>query len=141
MKLNLDYSQRLNLHALMGAQRASLDDLRMLWKLQDRIALSDQEKAAIRYRVEQTGGGQQVMWDVDVTKSLPLGEYEFNEQESARLLKMLKEWQPGYQIGADRGWLEPLLLQVEGEPDPNKAKVDGKAGLGQFTTRAAPPTQ
>jgi hypothetical protein len=125
MKLSLSYTQRLNLHALVGAQRANLDDLRMLWKLQDRIELSAREKTLVNYRVEQANGGQQVMWDM--TATLPLQEYEFNEQESARLSRVLKEWQPGYQIGADRSWLEPLLAQLEGAPE---GKVDGKAGAG-----------
>jgi hypothetical protein len=130
MKLSLDYTQRLNLHALMGAQRASVDDLRMLWKLQDRIDLSTREKTAINYRVQLVNGMQQVQWDV--TKSLPIEEYEFNEQESARLTKILKEWQPGFLIGADRQWLEPLLAQIDGLPE---GRVDGKAssaGLGQL---------
>jgi hypothetical protein len=135
MKLSLDHTQRLNLHSLMGAQRASLDDLRMLWKLQDRIDLSAQEKAAINYKVTLVNGMQQVQWDV--SKILPLEVYEFNEQESARLTKMLKEWQPGYLIGADRQWLEPLLAQIDGLL--TEGKVDGKAtgaGLGQL---ARPP--
>jgi hypothetical protein len=134
MKLSLDYSQRLNLHALMGAQRASLDELRMLWRLQDRIDLSVKEKAVINYRVQPgPNGTQQVMWDVN--KASPLEEYEFNEQEFARLSKVLKEWQPGYQIGADRSWLEPLLVQLEGGAPDGKA-----AGLGQLARPAPPPT-
>jgi len=47
MKLVLDDTQRLNLHALMGAQRCSVDDVRFWWKLQDRIDLSDKELEAI----------------------------------------------------------------------------------------------
>lgn len=130
MKLTLDYNQRLNLHALMGAQRATLDELRMLWKLQDRIELSAKEKAAINYRILPVPGGQQVQWDMD--KPLPSEVYEFNETEFARLSKVLKEWQPGYLIGADRQWLEPLLAQLDGTPS---GVVDGKAtgaGLGQL---------
>jgi hypothetical protein len=130
MKLILDHTQRLNLHALMGAQRASLDELRMLWRLQDRIDLTEKEKAAISYKVVPlAGGGQQASWDL--TKSLAPEPYEFNEQETARIMKVLKEWQPGYLIGADRNWLEPLLIQIDSLPE---GKVDGKAsaGLGQL---------
>jgi hypothetical protein len=131
MKLTLDHTQRLNLHALMGAQRASLDELRMLWRLQDRIDLTADEKTAINYRVTPVAaGGVQTTWDL--TKTLPTAQYEFNEQESAKIMKVLKEWQPGYQIGADRSWLEPLLTQIESLPPD---KVDGKAsaGLGQLS--------
>lgn len=133
MKLSLDHTQRLNLHALMGAQRANLDDLRMLWKLQDRIDLSAREKAAINYRVQQVNGMQQVMWDM--TKELPPEEYEFNEQEFARISRMLKEWQPGFLIGADRQWLEPLMAQLDG---PSGAPDGKAAGLGQISRPAIP---
>lgn len=136
MKLVLDHTQRLNLHALMGAQRATLDDMRMMWKLQDRIALSDGEKARINYKVQQVNGMQQVNWDQ--AASLPAQEYDFSEAEFQRLSRMLKEWQPGYLIGADRQWLEPLLAQLEGKSVEEKASgpVDGKAepsGLGLYS--------
>ena len=111
MKLTLDHTQRLNLHALMGAQRASLDDLRMLWRLQDRIELSDEEKASIRYRVEQINGMQQIQWDI--SKARAPKDYEFEEAEFARLSKIVREWQPGFLIGADRQWLETLMAQLE----------------------------
>lgn len=127
MKLLLDYTMRLNLHALMGAQRSNLDDLRMLWKLQDRIELSEQEKAAIHYRVQQTNGQQQVMWDM--TKNLPLEEYELSEPEAARLARMLKEWQF---MAADRQWLEPLLAQLDGG-----SAAGGKVGSGLGQLRPA----
>lgn len=130
MKLTLDHTQRLNLHALMGAQRATLDDLRMLWKLQDKIELQPEEKKFINYRTVQQGGMQQVAWDVD--KKLPVIDYEFTDSEFARLSKMMREWQPGFMIGADRQWLEPLMAQLDGLAE---SKPDGKAttGLGALT--------
>ena len=111
MKLMLDHTQRLNLHALMGAQRAALDELRMLWRLQDRIGLSDEEMAQINYRITQVNGMQQVQWDT--SKVLAPREYEFDATEFARLSKIVREWQPGFLIGADRQWLEPLMAQLE----------------------------
>jgi len=42
----LDHTQRLNLHALLGAQRADVGSIRAIWAVQDRIALgADEEKA------------------------------------------------------------------------------------------------
>jgi hypothetical protein len=38
MKLTLDHTQRLNLHALLGAQRADVGSIRAIWALQDKIA-------------------------------------------------------------------------------------------------------
>lgn len=137
MKLNLDHTQRLNLHALMGAQRASLDDLRMLWKLQDRIDLSAKEKAAIGYRVQQVNGMQQALWDMQ--KSLPPMEYEFSEQEFARISRMLKEWQPGFLIGGDRQWLEPLMSQLDGLSVSGVPDGRAASGLGQVRPAIPPP--
>lgn len=39
MKLTLDHTQRLNLHALLGVQRADVGSIRAIWSIQDRIAL------------------------------------------------------------------------------------------------------
>ena len=47
MKLTLDYTQRLNLHALLGAQRADVGSIRAIWKIQDKIALVAEEEKAI----------------------------------------------------------------------------------------------
>src|SRR5215813_10291078 len=121
MKLSLDYTQRLNLHALMGTQRASVDDIRLFWRLQDLINLTADEKAAINYRtVPQANGTVQVQWDA--RENLPVLEYEFQAEEFQRLGKMFKEWQSGFLIGPYRPWLEPLLNQLDGA-------VNGKPAL------------
>ena len=39
MKLTLDHTHRLNLHALLGAQRADVGSIRAIWSIQDRLAL------------------------------------------------------------------------------------------------------
>lgn len=110
MKLTLDYTQRLNIHALMGAQRVNVDDLRMFWRLQDRINLSDEERQAIGYRIEQVNGNAQPTWNLNA--QLPAVEYDFPQAEFDRIAKMVKEWQPGYLPSMDRRWLEPLLDQL-----------------------------
>ncbi|MCX6628384.1 MAG: hypothetical protein NTW28_12230 [Candidatus Solibacter sp.] len=38
MKLTMDHTQRLNLHALLGAQRADVGSIRAIWAVQDKIA-------------------------------------------------------------------------------------------------------
>lgn len=133
MKLTLDYTQRLNLHALMGAQRAALDDLRTFWRLQDLIDLTPDERAAINYRTIQQNGQAMVQWDSG--KSLPVKEYELADPEFQRVSKMVREWQPGFLIGADRHWIEPLMAQLDGAA----AKVNGpatSAGLGGLAPRS-----
>lgn len=113
--LILDHTQRLNLHALIGAQRANVDDMRLFWKLQDRIDLSPDEKLAIGYQVRQMNGQQQIAWDS--TQSLAPREFEFSQDEFQKISNVVKTWQPGYMIAADRTWLEPLLFQLEnGQP-------------------------
>jgi hypothetical protein len=45
-------TQRLNLHALLGAQSADVRSLRLIWALQDKIALDLAEKNAIDLKRE-----------------------------------------------------------------------------------------
>lgn len=40
MKIQLDHIQRLNLHALLGAQRGDVATIRALLALQDKLALT-----------------------------------------------------------------------------------------------------
>jgi hypothetical protein len=115
MKLLLDDTQRLNLHALMGAQRCSVDDVRFWWKLQDRIDLSDKEREAIHFTVQEINGQQQATWNPNLRQKPH--EYEFTADEFARVVKLVKEWQPGFLTTSDRRWLEPLLVQLDnGQP-------------------------
>jgi hypothetical protein len=119
MKLSLDHTQRLNLHALMGAQRTTVDEVRMWWRLQDMIDLNEAERKQINYRIETLGGMQQPTWDVD--KRLEPREFEFTQEEHQKLEKIIKEWQNGFFAAADRRWLEPLLVQLD------KVSVNGDA--------------
>lgn len=108
MKLALDYTQRLNVHAVLGAQRGSVDDVRAIWKLQDRIELTAEEKKKINYRVISVNNMQQVLWDLI---EAPLKEYELTADEFGRISRAIKEF-PGAS-GNDRRWLEPLLAQLD----------------------------
>jgi hypothetical protein len=119
MKLSLDHTQRLNLHALMGAQRTTVDEVRMWWRLQDMIDLSPEERRTINYRIETLGGMQQPTWDVD--KRLDPREFEFSADEFKKLERIIKEWQSGFFASADRRWLEPLLIQLD------RASMNGNA--------------
>ncbi|MCX6632403.1 MAG: hypothetical protein NTW28_32765 [Candidatus Solibacter sp.] len=105
MKLTLDHTQRLNLHALLGAQRADVGSIRIIWVVQDRIALDADEERALELKHEIAGGQERVVWNADL--SLPAKEFEFNEVEAARIRAALQTWD-SYAANADRRWLQPL---------------------------------
>jgi hypothetical protein len=56
MKTQLDHVQRLNLHALLGAQRGDVATIRTLWAIQDKLALSPEEEMVVDLKRELVGG-------------------------------------------------------------------------------------
>jgi hypothetical protein len=106
MKLMLDHTQRLNLHALLGAQRADVGSIRAIWSIQDRLALDAAEEKAIDLKREVVGGQERVVWNPAL--SIPAKEFEFTEAEVARIRAALQTWD-SYGAAADRQWLQPLL--------------------------------
>jgi hypothetical protein len=106
MKLTLDHTQRLNLHALMGAQRADVGSIRAIWSIQDRIALDADEEKAVEVKREMIAGQERVVWNP--TLSLPAKEFEFTDPDIARLKAAIQAWD-SYGATADRRWLQPLV--------------------------------
>jgi hypothetical protein len=78
MKLTLDHTQRLNLHALLGALL-----IRAIWGIQDRIALDAAEEKAVELKREMVAGQERVAWNP--TLSIPAKDFEFTDPEVARL--------------------------------------------------------
>jgi hypothetical protein len=116
MVLSLDHQQRLNLIALMGAQRATVAEMRMLWAIQDRLALNDQEKEAIQYRIALDQGIEIPSWNRELR--LEPKEFEISDIEGQRLRRVIEEW-PHFLTAADRLWISPLLdslPQVPAQP-------------------------
>jgi len=109
MKIQLDHIQRLNLHALLGAQRGDVATIRALWALQDKLALSAEEETAVEFKSEFAGGQERVAWNPQ--RSLPVRAFEFTDAEAARIRAALETW-PAYGAAADRRWLEPLLRMI-----------------------------
>ena len=106
MKLLLDHTQRLNLHALLGAQRADVGCIRAIWSIQDRIALDAGEEKAVELKCEMVAGQERVIWNPAIL--LPAREFEFTDSEAARIKASVESWH-AYGANADRRWLEPLL--------------------------------
>ena len=127
MILNLNHHQRINLILLVGAQRGNVDELRLFWGLQDRLQLSDEEKAAIEYRLEMDPSGMEMpRWNhLKARDCVPLA-FEVSEGEGQRLRRMLGEW-PHFLAQVDRIWIEPLLNQL-----PVVAASNAPAGAPGF---------
>jgi hypothetical protein len=105
MKLTLDHVQRLNLHALLGAQRADVGSIRAIWAVQDKLALDAAEEKAIELRREAAGGAERTVWNPAL--SLPVKELEFTDAEIIRIRAAIDSWDA--YSPSDRRWLEPLL--------------------------------
>jgi hypothetical protein len=106
MNLKLDHTQRLNLHALLGAQRADVGSIRAIWAIQDRIALDADEERAVELKREIVAGQERVVWNPAL--SVAAKDFEFTAAEAARISASVESW-PGFGANADRRWLEPLL--------------------------------
>ena len=69
MKLTLDHTQRLNQHALLGAQRGDVATVRALWGIQDKLALDADEEQALDLMRETVNGQERTVWNSSL--SLP----------------------------------------------------------------------
>jgi hypothetical protein len=106
MKLTLDHTQRLNLHALLGAQRADVGSIRAIWAVQDKLALTADEEKVLELKRDMAAGQERAVWNADL--SLPAKEFELSDTEAARIRSALQTWD-SYAAGTDRRWLEPLI--------------------------------
>lgn len=106
MKLTLNHTQRLNLHALLGAQRADVGSIRAIWAVQDRLALDADEEKRINLKREIVNGQERAVWNPAL--SIQPKEFEFTDAETARIKTAIETWS-AYAAGADRQWLEPLI--------------------------------
>ena len=120
MKLTLDHTQRLNLHALLGAQRADVGSIRAIWSIQDRIALDTDEEKAVEVKREMVAGQERVVWNP--TRSIPAKDFEFSDPEVARMKAAIQTWD-SYGVNADRRWLQPLVETLfSAEPQQQTGK-------------------
>ena len=104
MKLTLDHTQRLNLHALLGAQRADVGSIRAIWAVQDKLALDADEEKAIELKREVVAGQERTVWNPALT--LPSKEFSFTDAEGVRIKAAIETWD-AYGAAVDRRWLEP----------------------------------
>ena len=106
MKLTLDHTQRLNLHALLGAQRADVGSIRAIWAVQDKLALDVNQEKLIELKREMVNGTERTVWNPAL--SIPPQQFEFSDVETARIKAALETWD-SYTANSDRRWLQPLV--------------------------------
>lgn len=106
MKLTLDHTQRLNLHALLGAQRGDIATIRAVWALQDKIALTPEEEAAVELKREIVAGQERVIWNPAL--SIPVKDLDFTEPEISRARIAIETW-GNFGVAPDRFWLQPFI--------------------------------
>ena len=106
MNFTLDHTQRLNLHALLGAQRTDVGSIRAIWNVQDRIALDADEEKAVELKREMVAGQERVVWNPAL--ATPTKDFEFSDPEVARIKAAIETWD-SYGANADRRWLQPLV--------------------------------
>ena len=106
MKLTLDHTQRLNLHALLGAQRADVGSIRAIWAVQDKLALDAGQEKLIELKREMVNGTERTVWNPAL--SIPAKEFDLTYPEVARIKAAIQTWD-SYGAYADRRWLQPLV--------------------------------
>jgi hypothetical protein len=106
MKLTMDHTQRLNPHALLGAQRADVGSIRAIWAVEDRIALDADEEKAVELKRAMVAGQERAVWNPAL--STPAKDFEFSDPETARIKAAIQTWD-SYGANADRHWLQPLV--------------------------------
>jgi hypothetical protein len=79
----LDHIQRLNLRALLGAQRADVASIRAIWVIQDRIALDSDEEKAVQLKREMCAGQERTVWNPCL--SIQNKDFELTDVEVARI--------------------------------------------------------
>lgn len=135
MKLTLDHTQRLNLHALLGAQRADVGAIRAIWAVQDKLALDADEETAIELKREFVGGQERLLWNASI--SIPAREVELEDAEVARLRAAIETW-TSYGVSTDRRWLEPLLdILTDGTGRFTNARVSSSSAAGKSLERTS----
>jgi hypothetical protein len=109
MTLNLDHQQRLNIISLLGAQRTNVGEMRMFWKIIDRLELDQEEKDTIQFKIATANGMEIPSWNAELR--LEPKAYEFSDIELQRMRRIIDEW-PHFITAVDRRWLTPLLDQM-----------------------------
>lgn len=111
MTLNLDYTQRLNLVAILDMMEVQgRREVHAICNLQNFIDLSDDEKKEINYTKQKaTDGREYAMWAANGSAD-HVKKFEFSEADKDRITKAID----GYRVilARDKSWWMPLIAQI-----------------------------
>jgi len=102
--VNFDVRQRINVTLLLGMQRGTVQDVVTLSAIISKIALSEDDKKKINYRV---GDSDLVRWDPETAAGIATIGVNLEEEEVRRLCKMLNDCQSF--STSDIEWVVPLI--------------------------------
>lgn len=105
-KLMLTTNQRLQLEALLGAQRGTTRDLWALFDLREKLKFSKEER--MRY-IRSLPDGRALL-DEAALEAGPSIEIELEKEEARRLMEVLQTW-PNFTV-ADLDWLRCVRDQL-----------------------------
>jgi hypothetical protein len=121
MHLTLDHTQRLNLIAILDALECQgRREMFAVCRLQEKLELNDEERAAIGWRKEKVpdGSGREgVLWSARAEPIIC--DCEISEDDVQRICRALDKFP--VVLGRDKAWYLPLVMQL---PMPDKAEVN-----------------
>lgn len=108
MILYLTAGQKVSLLALLNSMPYGIGDVRLVWALQDKLAVSEAEAREIDLTVSYANGGMP-LFSCDLLKPTEAMAVELTEIEERIFRDALAEKKVS---PATRPWLEPLLNQL-----------------------------
>lgn len=103
--LELTATQRINIVALINQSQGGPAELRKMWRVLDRVELSEDEQKEVGLRFD----GPTMLWDGQ--KAAKVSQVELEDADFNTLRGLVSNWQ-GFRAG-DRSWLKPLLEQLD----------------------------
>ena len=121
MTLNLDYSQRLNLVAMLdGIENVGRREAWAVCALQSKLDLSDQEREAVGWRKFRSSDGREYVLGNN-NGSAQAHEYDLAEDDIKRICHAIDKYP--VVLGRDKHWWLPLTAQLPKPAETNGDKL------------------
>ena len=125
MTLNLDHNQRLNLIAMLdGLECQGRREAFAVCRLQEKLELTDEERAAIGWQKMKTPGPdgrerEYTLWQNN--GAIRAREFELPEDDVTRICNAVDKYP--VVLGRDKHWWLPLTLQLPKPAETNGDKL------------------